>query len=178
MINRDLTKREKILLLILVLGIVALCYYWLVFVPVSNQVEQYKSDIGEIETQISINEQLVAKVNNWEKALEESRKSDSITVIPEYDNSTNLMLDLYAVLEQADSYSLEFNSVENLDGADYLVARPISISYYTANYSQSRAIIDSLSNCHYINQISDVVITNEEGKTLTQLYITFYEVLD
>ena len=77
----------------------------------------------------------------------------------------------------ATDYSLDFSA--GVSEEDYIVLRPINLTFTTGTYAQSRAIIDALSGSDYLNKISDLNIQvkkeNASGVE-TSMVITYFEV--
>ena len=110
--------------------------------------------------------------------MAELRQRGDVKPIPAYDNSKALMVELHRILASAQEYSLDFSAGTTEE--DYIVLRPISLSYTTATYAQSRAILDALSGSDYMNKISDLSIQTETGRgesgVKTAVVITYFEV--
>ena len=171
--NRELTGREKVMLLILIVLVMALGYYKLILEPINDQVAAYRDSTEQEQTELTT--ELVKKM---ESAVAELRQRGDVKPIPAYDNSKALMVELHRILASAQEYSLDFSAGTTEE--DYIVLRPISLSYTTATYTQSRAILDALSGSDYMNKISDLSIQTETGRgesgVKTAMVITYFEV--
>ena len=174
--NRKLTVREKAMLLVLALVVIALGYYNLLLRPINEQIAEYNSAVASEQTELVTDMALVAKKNKMESALTEFRKNTDAKPIPLSDNSQKLMLELHEILADATSYSLGFSQGTKTEG--YIILRPISLTFSTGTYAQSRAIIDALCESEYMNKISDLNIQTSSGRTgvQTSLVITYFEV--
>ena len=154
--NRELTGREKVMLLILIVLVMALGYYKLIFEPINDQVAAYRDSTEQEQTELTT--ELVR--------AEQLKKMESAVV------------ELHRILASAQEYSLDFSAGTTEE--DYIVLRPISLSYTTATYTQSRAILDALSGSDYMNKISDLSIQTETGRgesgVKTAMVITYFEV--
>ena len=172
--NRELTGREKVMLLILSVLVMALGYYKLIFEPINDQVAAYRDSTEQEQTELVRAEQL----KKMESAVAELRQRGDVKPIPAYDNSKALMVELHRILASAQEYSLDFSAGTTEE--DYIVLRPISLSYTTATYTQSRAILDALSGSDYMNKISNLSIQTETGRgesgVKTAMVITYFEV--
>ena len=114
-----------------------------------------------------------------QQKIDEVRASGEERTIPEFDNSGKLMLDLHRILDTAMDYSLDFS--QSTTQNNYVVLRPVTMSFQTRTYAQARAIVDALSESENMNQISDLSIRMDEGRegasVRTDLVITYFEVI-
>ena len=90
-----------------------------------------------------------------------------------------LLRELRGLLAGTGEYSLDFGDGTTQQG--YIVLRPVSMTYRTSTYEQSRAIIDRLSASDNINRISDLSIRRDERSGggqgyQTVLTVTYFEV--
>ena len=90
----------------------------------------------------------------------------------------SLERELRGLLAGTGEYSLDFGDGTTQQG--YIVLRPVSMTYRTSTYEQSRAIIDRLSASDNINRISDLSIRRDERSGgqgyQTVLTVTYFEV--
>ena len=89
------------------------------------------------------------------------------------------LLKLWGLSVGTGEYSLDFGDGTTQQG--YIVLRPVSMTYRTSTYEQSRAIIDRLSASDNINRISDLSIRRDERSGggqgyQTVLTVTYFEV--
>ena len=176
--NRELTGREKVMLLILIVLVMALGYYKLIFEPINDQVAAYRDSTEQEQTELTTELVRAEQLKKMESAVAELRQRGDVKPIPAYDNSKALMVELHRILASAQEYSLDFSAGTTEE--DYIVLRPISLSYTTATYTQSRAILDALSGSDYMNKISNLSIQTETGRgesgVKTAMVITYFEV--
>ena len=176
--KRELTAREKGLLLFLAILVIALGYFKLIFEPIDQQVKDYRANTEQEQTLLDTELVRLAQMNKMKETVERIRASGEEKAIPAYDNSKALMVELHRILASAQEYSLDFSAGTTEE--DYIVLRPISLSYTTATYTQSRAILDALSGSDYMNKISDLSIQTETGRgesgVKTAMVITYFEV--
>lgn len=174
--NRKLTLRERMMLLALALIVIALGYYNLLLRPINEQIAEYNSNTEIEQAELATDMALLAKKSKMESALTEFRKNTDAKPIPLFDNSQKLMLELYEALADATDYSLGFSQGTKTEG--YIILRPISITFSTGTYAQSRAIIDALCESEYMNKISDLNIQTSSSRAgvQTSLVITYFEV--
>ena len=173
--NRELTGREKVMLLILSVLVMALGYYKLILEPINDQVAAYRDSTEQEQTELTTELVRAEQLKKMESAVAELRQRGDVKPIPAY---KALMVELHRILASAQEYSLDFSAGTTEE--DYIVLRPISLSYTTATYTQSRAILDALSGSDYMNKISDLSIQTETGRgesgVKTAMVITYFEV--
>ena len=177
--KRELSTREKVMLLVLTVIVIALGYFKLIYEPINDQIADYQSKMEQEQTENASLAVRLAQMRKMEKAVEEIKASGEVKAIPGYDNSGCLMRELYRILNETNEYSLEFSGQTTVDG--YIVLRPVSLSFQTDTYAQARAIIDALSGSENLNQISDLNIRYGSGQNsntvITDLVITYFEVM-
>ena len=158
--NRELTRRETVLLLILVVLVIFLGYFKLIFEPIQDQVAQYQDTTSQEQSELEQDLILLTRKQEMQRKIEEVRASGEERTIPQYDNSRRLMLDLHRILDSAVDYSLDFSQSTTQDS--YIVLRPVTMSFQTHTYAQARAIVDALSESENMNQISEMFAVMEE----------------
>ncbi len=175
--NRELTGREKAMLLIFIVLVIVLGYYKLILEPINDQVADYRESTSQEQTELATELVRLQQMRKMEQSVEELRQSGKAKPIPAYSNSRQLMVELHRILAAATDYSLDFSA--GVSEEDYIVLRPINLTFTTGTYAQSRAIIDALSGSDYLNKISDLNIQvkkeNASGVE-TSMVITYFEV--
>ena len=175
--GRELSKREQVLLVFLLLILIGLGWYKLIYEPVNNQIANMKSKTDSDQTQIAINSPKVAKKKKMEAELVELRQKGDVVKIPSYDNEQALLSKLNAVLKDTQDYTLAYGGGEYVNDGIYF--RTVSIDYTCETYEAARSIVDRLSEETYINQLTDVsykTIANGTGSTGVSLSISFFEI--
>lgn len=160
--NRAFTTREKVLLVILAVLIIGIGYFKLLLEPINTSIENYRNMTASEQDEILVNTALLQKKKQMETELEELFASGDPTPIPVYDNSGNLLVELHRILDKSLDYSLNFSGVSTMD-VEYLVRRPVSLTFQTPTYAQARAIIDELHDSDNVNCISDLSMQINNG---------------
>lgn len=177
--NRELTLREKVLLLlILIVLVMVLGYFKLLYEPVSDRIARCREDTAQEQLALEQNAVRLAQMEKMEQALADIRAAGGSKAIPRFNNSEALLRELRSLLTGTGEYSLDFGDGTTQQG--YIVLRPVSMTYRTGTYEQSRAIIDRLSASDNINRISDLSIRRDERSGgqgyQTMLTVTYFEV--
>lgn len=108
--NRELTGREKVMLLILIVLVMALGYYKLIFEPINDQVAAYRDSTEQEQTELTTELVRAEQLKKMESAVAELRQRGDVKPIPAYDNSKALMVELHRILASAQEYSLDFSA--------------------------------------------------------------------
>lgn len=160
--NRAFTTREKVLLVILAVLIIGIGYFKLLLEPINTSIENYQNMTASEQDEILVNTALLQKKKQMETELEELFASGDPTPIPVYDNSGNLLVELHRILDKSLDYSLNFSGVSTMD-VEYLVRRPVSLTFQASTYAQARAIINELHDSDNVNCISDLSMKINNG---------------
>ena len=184
MMDREFTPREKGMLLVLAVLLLALGYMKLFYAPVQQAVTENQQRQTELQDQALIEQTRALKMQVMEKELEELKASNAVpdAQVPDYNNAKRVMVELNAILARAREYSLSFDDV-SLDEDSGLVRRPVELTFKTADYAAAREIINDLYHCRYRCSIQDVTISADEDGTditaapgaVTQLTAVFLE---
>lgn len=174
--NREFTKREKILLLVFAVLIILLGYFKLILEPINNKVDEYSSMEAEEQSEIDIKMVQAMQMSIMEKEIEKARGKGINRTIPAYDNSSVLLPELYRIMDSTVAYSMNFGEITT-DGG--IIMRPVDINFETRTYKQARAVVDRLYDTNYAMQIEDVTIqtrkTTDANSVNTYLSVTFFE---
>ena len=184
MMDREFTPREKGMLLVLAVLLLALGYMKLFYAPVQQAVTENQQRQTELQDQALIEQDRALKMRTMEKELEELKASNAVpdAQVPDYNNAKRVMVELNAILARAREYSLSFDDV-SLDEDSGLVRRPVELTFKTADSPSHRDIINDLYHCRYRCSIQDVSIYADEDGTditaapgaVTQLTAVFLE---
>ena len=174
--NRELTKREKVLLLIFAVLLIAVVYYKLLLEPINNQIESYRSLTQEEQMQMETAQLQAVRMQQMEAEIAQAKAAGIERTIPDYDNSAVLLPQLYQIMDSTIEYAMDFDEI-TFEGN--IAARPVQIEFETANYQKARRVIDKLCTTGYAMQIEDMTIqearTTDKRSVHTYLSITFFE---
>lgn len=174
--NRELTKREKVLLLIFAVLLIAVGYYKLLLEPINNQIESYRSLTQEEQMQMDTAQLQAVRMQQMETEIAQAKAAGIERTIPDYDNSAVLLPQLYQIMDSTIEYAMDFDEI-TFEGN--IAARPVQIEFETANYQKARRVIDKLCTTGYAMQIEDMTIqearTTDKRSVHTYLSITFFE---
>lgn len=174
--NREFTKREKVLLLIFAVLLIAVGYYKLLLEPINSQIESYRSLAQEEQMQMDTAQLQAVRMKQMETEIAQAKAAGIERTIPDYDNSAVLLPQLYQIMDSTIEYAMDFDEI-TFEGN--IAARPVQIEFETANYQKARRVIDKLCTTGYAMQIEDMTIqearTTDKRSVHTYLSITFFE---
>ena len=147
--NRELTKREKTLLLVLVVLVLVLGYCKLFLEPIDRQITSLRTNTDIEQAELD---------------------TDRVRLAMHYGMLDKLM---------AATLQYEVDCTEGTTQEGYLVLRPVTLTYQTASYAQSRQIIDALSASANVNFLSNVDVQYDADKAQykTVLHLIFFELM-
>ncbi len=180
-LNRSFSRREKGLLLLLVVVLLVGLYFKLVHYPIVSRMEEI-----EAETEETLDAQAVADVrlgiyNDMSAELEEifAMPAEDITEMPAYDNEATLMGYLNYIFAGTDQ-NLNISKVQNGN----IWERNVRFSFTARSYAQARGVITDLTHTGYrslLDSLSFAPSGGEEGEGIetgeltVSGSITFYE---
>ncbi len=179
MLSREFTKREKILLLILAVILLAEVYYLLVHQRVERQLAEARERTEMAMVSYEIESAKAAKKQEMLKKIEEATKDGSVQRLPDYDNATNVVAYMNGVMESVEEYNLVFNDVEF---RNYVAVRSINMSFSCQGYSSVKNIVTQLEDCPYYCEVTgllisaaDEILDMEDEMVSVQMTAVFYE---
>ncbi|MBC2888027.1 hypothetical protein [Gordonibacter massiliensis (ex Traore et al. 2017)] len=158
MLNRSFSTREKVLMLVLAVLLVAACYYFLVIKNVADTKLENDLQLQEIQQQIDTQTALAMARTRMEGELEKLGDVNKLPVVATYDNIRNELDELNALLAGVGTYDVKFGQPE-LEGE--LVRRPVTITYTVPSYDAALNIVQSLQNGSYRCDITDFTLTGK-----------------
>ena len=81
--NRELTRREKILLLVLIVVVLVAGYCKLILIPINDQVSSYRLNREAEQTELDANQGKMAQMQKMQKAIEEIKAAGEKRTIPQ-----------------------------------------------------------------------------------------------
>ena len=188
MLTYTFTKREKALLLVLALVVVAIVWFVFVYQNTTNRLIAIEGELATNQSLVTTAETQVAQQAQMESSIEQHKANgDKPTLMPAYNNLKSLMNELNTIMAAAETYSLAFDELTQ-DEQNH-VLRGVRIDYSTANYKAAEKIVNSLAGGKYPCRIDSVTIANStsensgsrssttKGSTNASAHVTFFEEL-
>lgn len=175
--NRELTKREKTLLLVLVVLVLVLGYCKLFLEPIDRQITSLRTNTDIEQAELDTDRVRLAQLEQMQQAIAAIKASGQERALPQYDNDQALMTELDKLMAATLQYEVDCTEGTTQEG--YLVLRPVTLTYQTASYAQSRQIIDALSASANVNFLSNVDVQYDANKAQykTVLHLIFFELM-
>lgn len=178
--TRRFTLRERILLIIFIVILLVGLYFFLVFYPIRNSLNEIAAEKEKYEERIQVAEIREDIYEMMEEELEEIFKlpEDQLTYMPEYDNIQDLMVKFNGIFTGLEP-QISYGQATLRDG---IYSRSISFSFSISSFEEAKRVITELTKTGYrclLNSIS-VLPSNssdiKEGALRISGSITFYEI--
>lgn len=178
MMSRKFTTREKVLLIICAVLLLAIFYYRFVYLETTETVETFNT--SKLETDLLV-AQTKAMREPAMKSEIEANSTKRLGVIAPYNNLQSEIAELNMILSNADTYSLDFSD-PTLEGET--VRRNIRISFHVGSYHAMKDILEKLRSSQYRCLLGDVFVStaSTESTGITRstdlnvnVNVTFFE---
>ncbi len=160
MLSRRFTTREKILLLVLALILLAELYFLLVHQRVKREFAEARERTEIATVSYDLESARAAKKQEMLDKIRKATSDSGVHPLPDYDNSTNVVAYLNGVMAATEEYNLVFNTV---DFNNYVAIRPINMSFICRNYAAVRDIVAQLENGPYYCEVTGLLMSAEDG---------------
>ena len=150
------TNREKILLVILAVLLIAVGYWKLILTPINDSIDALRQQTASEQDALIQDSARAARLTQMKAELEK------------------LLVELNTILSGTD-YTLNFANPTPLETGSAILARPISLTFEVSTYSAARAVLDALHDSQYVNLISDLNMNLKGSTVRTTLSLTYFE---
>ena len=106
-------RTVDILLLVLAALVIGLGYYKFVLQPINSKISDYRSMESELQLEYEQNQIKAARMSMMQKEIQKAQAKGIRRTVAAYDNSVNLMPELYGIMRSANDYSLDSYSWES-----------------------------------------------------------------
>ena len=159
MLKYSFSTREKTLIAIFAVIILALLWYVLIFQGVNEQAQKLDSEIATAKETITIDTAKLTQQKNMQDAIDRYVASGAKVVeTPKYDNIQNVMDQLNSILASTTSYTISFDDIESKDGDT--VARGVSLTFGCGSYEEAVGILTSFARGDYPCRINECSISS------------------
>ena len=181
-LSRELSTREKTLLLVLIVIILAALYYLFIFQPVTDKINASKSNAESLETQLVALDKRVAQIQKMQKSVEEYADNGHIvSIMPSYSAGKQELVFLNSTLAASEDYYVGFTDITR-EGNQ--IRREFSLKFTVDQYKEAENIINILEHSDLRCLISDFSVNPvengesiESGKVEASCIATFYETM-
>lgn len=148
MLTYTFSKREKFLIVLLVVVAIAVVWYKFVFLEAQNRIQQVDSQIANLQDEMIVGQSRSAQLANMQKKIDEfEQQGVAPIVVPKYDNTQSLMAFLNGAMAGTKDYNLSFDEPELAE--EGMVHRVGTISFTTNTYQQARAVVQNIAHGPY-----------------------------
>lgn len=175
--KRQFSLRERILMIILAILLVACVYYILVEKPVQDTLMDASQRQSEAESQMVIASAQLQKMHQMQDALEKLEQSAQADV-PDYDNAANVVELLEKAMAMTQEYNMTLQPV-TIEGA--IARRTFQMNFRCDCYATAKQVLQTLLDSNYRCRITSMSVTCGLGGDITQqevsvqATVTFYE---
>lgn len=161
MLNYTFSKREKVLLLILAVILLALLWFVFVWQNVSNEKLRYDADIAEAQAQVLVANNKASKLVVMQEVID-AQKAAGVkpSNLPDFDNTTALMAQLDSILATTTDYRLAFDDLNF--GDEGVVTRGVTITFGCDSIEAGRAVMTALENGRFACFVDSATITSTD----------------
>ena len=177
--SRDFTVREKIMLLVLTLILLAVGYYLVVDQPIRTAINEAKSQQEELSTEMMLLQTKAASLSRMQSELDSIEQGGSLGKMGSYNNSKAELDELNQLLQDANTYDISFSDVTR-DGD--LIRRSFSLTFSASDYNKAADLVNSLCTGEWRCIVSDLRFVAgddnlETGSVNVGVTATFYETM-
>lgn len=180
--TREFTTREKALLLVLGVIVVASLYYLFIFQPVTDGINRAQSSATDLESQLTVLDAKVAQIQKMQKSMEEYENSGRIeSIMPSYSAGKQELVFLNSTLASSDDYYVGFT---NITREGNQIRREFSLRFTVKTFQDAEDIINILEHSDLRCLISDFSVKPieqkeyvETGAVEASCVATFYETM-
>lgn len=178
--SRDFTVREKILLLVLVILILAAGYYLAVDQPVRTSIQEAKYQQEELNIELQLLKTKAAKYMKMQNELNAVGSLGEVGVMGSYNNAKAELNELNQILADAISYDISF---EDVTREGNLIRRGFHLTFTTESYEKAAYMLRSLCTGEWRCLVSDVRFVSDgdhlqEGNVNVGVTASFYETME
>ena len=154
-LSKQLSTREKVLLIVLCVLLVGALYYFFVHEPVSTGIETAKDGIAEAQNMSDLLQVKYEQKKRMLDELEQIKAAGDPQLVPQYDNLEQIMAFLNKTFASTQDFSISFDNVS--PGKDSKVARRSSrMSFTCRDYAQAKQVVSDLENCPFLCRMTNL----------------------
>lgn len=162
MLKYTFSTREKALIVILAVIVLALLWYTLIFQNIDNQVKKVESDIATAQDKLAVDNAKLAQQKNMQDAIDRYVASGArIVPVPKYDNIQNVMTQLNVVLAGTSSFTMTFDDIKTTQSNT--IERGVSLNFGCASYADAVNVLTNLARGPYPCRITECSISSSSN---------------
>ncbi len=165
-INKSLSGRDAVLLILLALVAVGVLYYYLVYRPTEERIAALQTQQVQVQTEIDTLNTKLELLTKMQNELPQLR-ADNKPVAP-FDNSKPVMQALNNIMAPSQEFNITF-TVEQGEEGEPVVRRLVNIEFLCANYASAKGIIGNLVEVPFRCQIGSTVLMSDGTSELDEV---------
>ncbi len=181
-LSRKFSTREKVLLLVLALIIIAALYYMFLYQPLTTRLTNSKSNAEALEQQLAALDKKVEQIKRMQKSVEEyANNGHIVSIMPSYNAGKQELVFLNSTLAASEDYYVGFTNITRNGNQ---IRREFSLKFTVDRYSDAENIINILEHSDLRCLISDFTVRPveqdgrvESDKVEANCVATFYETM-
>ena len=151
--NREVTAKEKVLLVILILIILAFGYYRFVDQPVRKNLAKAEAEYSTLQSELTEVRVKIRELQRMQDEIDEITSGGKDSFMPSYNNAKAELAMLNDILnESVTQYSVSFTNITRYNDQ---IRRDFQLVFTTPDYESMRAVIDKLTGVDYRCMIGD-----------------------
>ncbi len=151
--SRDVTTKEKVLLVILVLIILAFGYYRFVDQPVRKNLAKADAEYNALQTELTEVRIKIKELQRMQDEIDLITSGGKDSYMPSYNNAKAELALLNDILnESVTQYSVAFTNVTRYKDQ---IRRDFKLDFNAPDYESMKAVIDKLTGVDYRCMIGD-----------------------
>ena len=178
--SRDFTTKEKLLLLLLGLILVALAYYQFVDKPVREALASARAQEEALTEELQQVNNKLQRMHSMRGELEDVTASGTASEMGSYNNSKEEIASLNDILSDTLQYSITF---ANVTRSGDQIRRNFTLQFTVDSYENMERVLRALAENHHRCLIGDVRCNSSrngnimEGNVSVNATATFYETM-
>lgn len=150
------SRREKVLLVILAVALLAALWYLLVYQPVQARIASAEAQTAEMQSEITGLQAQQTKMQSMQAEIDRVKASGNVTPLPDYDNQSNVLGELSSILTGL-TYNANFADPETDDAG--IVRRSVALTFSCDDYAAAKRIVTAIASSRYRDQIQSLSIS-------------------
>ena len=180
-LSRDFTKKEKVLMLVLVVILLALGSYWFVDQPVRQELESCAAQESALQIELEAVERKAAELTRMKEELEAIQARGEVSMMSSYNASKEEVKLLNDVLAGTDQYAIAFSDVSR-EGDQ--IRRSFTLQFTAPEHEDIARVLGQLAESSQRCIIADIRCTRENARStenpgayVVDATATFYETM-
>ena len=145
-LSRDFSKKEKILILFLVIVLIVLGYYQFIHKKVVSDIKSADAEYEALRTELTAVNAKVAALTKMQNEINDISSGGTVSIMPSYNNSKAVNQLLNDILRDTVDYSLTFADVTR--NGDQ-IRRSVSVQFTARDYSTVQNVLGQLAESPY-----------------------------